>query len=263
MAVGTLSDNEILKLVEDNKLIIENFDSSNIKQACYELRASNIYHDISAGNKKVIIQGDDYILIKPKQLIVIITEERLCLPDDILGRILTKGKLFSLGLLPVNTYADPGFKGKLGIVFHNFSNSYLKIKPKDRIAKIEFSKLSEPVLAGYVGQHNYESEVWPINNEMILSEEEIKLDRRIKSPREEIRASYGDYIGSTVDLVNKYSRRLMITSVTYISLSMILIFIISKTQIEISNFMAIILGLVSNLLFGVSTLFWTKINGGK
>lgn len=257
--IGTLSDGQMIDLINNKKLIVENFRAENVKQACYELTASNVYHDISNGNKKNKIEDSEYILIKPKQLIVIITKERLDIPNDILGRILSKGKLFSLGLFPINTYADPGFKGKIGIVFYNFSNDYLKIRPNDKIAKIEFSRLGHAVSSGYSGQHNYESEIWPIQLDMILTNDEIDRDPRIKNPRDEVRFAYGDTIGDLVDLVNKYSRRLMITSIIYITFSAILIFIISKTQLDINNYIAIFIGFISNLFFGISSLAWTKI----
>ena len=44
---GTLNDSEIINLLERGKLIIENGNRSNVKQACYELRAGNIYFDLS------------------------------------------------------------------------------------------------------------------------------------------------------------------------------------------------------------------------
>lgn len=257
---GTLSDSQIKRLVDDNKLIVENFNNENIKQACYELRASNIYHDISNQNTRAEIGKDEYILIKPKQMIVIITKETLDLPNDILGRILSKGTLFSIGLLPINTYADPGFKGKLGIVFNNISNNYLRINPNDSIAKIEFTKLGESVSSGYCGQHNYQSEMWPIKDDMILEEEEIRKDTRILSANEEIRLSYGDSMGFLADLVYKYSRRLMFTTLVYVILSSILIFIISKTQFDISVYFAIVMGLISNIIFAIISTMGTNIS---
>src|SRR5262249_11293192 len=128
----------------------------------------------------------EYVLLKPRQFVCVITLESLRLPANILGRILTKGQLFSVGVIPVNTYADPGFEGNLGIVLTNISNNYLKIKQNDPIAKIEFSKLRQPVEKPYVGQHGYQTKIWPIPVDMILTEAEILADPRIKNPLEEL-----------------------------------------------------------------------------
>ena len=78
-------------------------DRKCIKQACYELRASNIYYlPIESDTKKEVLH-EGFILLRPRQLVVIITQETLDIPNDILGRILTKGSFFSLGINAVNT----------------------------------------------------------------------------------------------------------------------------------------------------------------
>ena len=165
---GTIPDYEIVDLASRGMLITENFEPKCVKQACYELRAGEIYYDLSKEAERTVVPAGSYILIKPRQLIAIITKEVLEIPQDVLARILTKGKLFSIGLLPVNTYADPGFVGNLGIVFSNASTNYLKIYPGEPIAKIEFSRLEHPVRRAYHGQHGYQTKIWPIPTDMIL-----------------------------------------------------------------------------------------------
>jgi len=155
--IGTIPDYEIVDLASRKVLISEHFEPSCVKQACYELRAGEVYYDLSKQAERTAVANGSYILIKPRQLIVIITKEELDIPQDVLARILTKGKLFSIGLVPVNTYADPGFVGNLGIVFSNASTNYLKIYPGEAIAKIEFSRLEHPVRRTYHGQHGYPS----------------------------------------------------------------------------------------------------------
>src|SRR4051794_38271488 len=107
--VGTLNDELIRTYCENHILISKNFNPENVSEACYELSAGNIYYDISRNFKRIDIHTDgySYILIKPKQSVVIITKEELHIPNNVIGRVLTKGKLFSIGLLPINTYADP------------------------------------------------------------------------------------------------------------------------------------------------------------
>jgi dCTP deaminase len=138
--VGTINDEMIRSECAKKNLISKNFKPENITEACYELSASNIYYDLSNNYQRIDIKAENYpyILIKPKQSIVVITKEELNIPANVIGRVLTKGKLFSIGLMPVNTYADPGFKGNLGIILHNNSLKYLKISEDELIAKIEF-----------------------------------------------------------------------------------------------------------------------------
>lgn len=256
LITGTLSDRHILTLCKKGKLISGNFNDQNIKQACYELCASNIYWDLSEEeeNRKKKLNSGEYILIKPKQLLVIITHETLCLPPNILGRILTKGKLFSIGLLPVNTYADPGFEGNLGIVFFNLSNNYLKIYPGESIAKIEFSKLQHAVLETYRGQHGYQTKIWPIPSDMILTKEEKNNDSRIKSIQGELKDSYGEDIALLTEKVFGYGVYLIYATVAYITFSMILLSVLIYKGYSVSifsPFAAVILGVVSNIIFAL------------
>lgn len=193
--IGTLSDRRITAMATNGLLISENFDPGCVRQACYELRAGDIYYDLGAGKARRSAAEFGYILVKPRQLTVVITKESLEIPSDILGRILTKGRLFSVGILPVNTYADPGFQGRLGIVLYNATANFLRIRSGEAIAKIEFSKLAERVERPYVGQHGYQSEIWPIPEDVILSESELRKDARVEPPAVELERAYGPEIG--------------------------------------------------------------------
>lgn len=267
ISLGTLSDEEIKKLCTNGSIITENFIDKNIKQACYELRASNIYYDLANENKKYVLNNEEYILLKPKQLIVIITMESLDLPDNILGRILTKGTLFSIGLLPVNTYADPGFSGKLGIIFNNLSNNYIKIIPGQSIAKIEFSRLQKQVAKKYNGQHGYQTEIWPVKNDLILTPDEIKKDNRISHIPDEIELSYGKEIGNLVRRIFVFEKHLIFASVLYLLFSVLLIgAMLSKganAESIISPVTGVILGVLSNIIFGFGMYIITNLKGRK
>jgi len=256
--VGTLSDTDIQSMCSQGILIEENFDPKRIKQACYELRCGDVYYDLSPASKRYVVAEGDNILLKPKQTLVVITLESLRLPPDILGRILTKGVLFSIGVLPVNTYADPGFSGRLGIVLHNLSNSYLKITPGDPIAKIEFSRLELPVSRPYEGQHGYHTEIWPIRTDMILDQNEIKLDHRINPPHEELERAYGPDLAQVIKRVFGYERKLLIFASIYFLLMLILIGVMSGTN-WINTTIAVIIGVGSNIITNIIFLIVTNL----
>lgn len=222
--VGTLTDTDIRAYVKQGFLISKNFDDGCIKQACYELRASNIYyHPVESDEKMTVDEEKGEILLRPNQVVVIITEESLDVPTDILGRVLTKGSLFSLGITAVNTYVDPGFMGRLGIVFQNQTTKYLKIPVREHIAKIEFSKLHAPVEKGYYGQHNYESELWPVKSELFVKREELKDKFQISNPIDEIGLLYGEELKKAYDAVLRLQRRLIVAELIFITLASVLI----------------------------------------
>jgi len=176
--IGTLNDTDIEASCQIGVLIEENYDPKRVKQACYELRCGTIFYRQSEKYKRFVVEEGGNIVIKPGDTLVIITYESLKLPADIIGRIFTKGVLFSLGIVPVKTYADPGFSGRLGIVMSNISGNYIKLSPGEPIAKIEFSRLQYPVTKPYDGQHGYQTEIWPLRLDLLMTEEEIRTDPR-------------------------------------------------------------------------------------
>jgi dCTP deaminase len=245
---GVLTDDEIIAESEANNLIASDFKRNNVQQACYELRAGNIYYDLSSGAQRITLsQKNDFILLKPHQLIVVITKEALALPADVVGRILMKGKLFSLGLQPVNTYADPGFSGKLGIVIYNSSPNYVRLDDGAAIAKIEFERLAKPVSRPYSGQHGYQTEIWPIPTHMILRPEELVNDARISSTGEEMRRAFGDDFGAVVDRVFRYERLVLLSVLAYTFLAVSIIAVSQAADFQLSTIAAFALGLVTNL----------------
>jgi dCTP deaminase len=165
----TITDYEIKKQVADGKLISSDFSSDCLKQCCYEIRSSNTFHIIGRDVEKVTIDdGSDFIL-RAHEKAVFISFEKFNIPPDYLGRILTKGVLFSLGISAVNTYADPGFRGHLGITLHNTSPYDIKFPFRSPIAKIEFEKLDRSVEEPYAGQHGYSLGLWPFPKDRIVT----------------------------------------------------------------------------------------------
>lgn len=199
-AVGTLSDRQIKTMVRNGLLISDEYSEECVQQACYELRVGTDYYELGSTTKQRVTSEFGNVLLKPHQLTVVLTRESVNIPHNIVGRILTKGQLFSVGILPVNTYADPGFQGKLGIVMYNASHNYLKIPFEKPIAKIEFSQLSDGVEKLYSGQHGYQTEIWPVQKSLILSNADALQDTRVSSIKDELLDSYGIEI---VDLLQR------------------------------------------------------------
>lgn len=161
---GIIADFEIIKLCP-SKLIIKGYDPESVKQTCYELRVGEtVWYAYLKNTKfrKTSIKEKGGVYLPPKAYATIITMEELELPTDCVGRIMTKGQLFSIGISAVNTYADPGFSGHLGITLINHSTKPVFIPIREPIAKIEFIKLNATVRDPYRGPHLQAGELWPI-----------------------------------------------------------------------------------------------------
>jgi dCTP deaminase len=260
MVYGTLTDREIIDHANRGELISAEFDPNRVRQACYELRASSTYYDLANPDRPRTIGEDEYILLKPKQMLVLITMESIALNASTLGRVLSKGQLFSLGLIPVNTYADPGFTGRLGIVMINASNDYLSIPKATPIAKIEFVALDQPVERPYSGQHGYETEIWPIQTKFKLTGEEIRRDERIGSVVEEVERSYGPGLGSVIKRVFAYERKILLWSAIYFALLIGIIALNFQQEDRLNLWVSVGLGVVTNLVFLTLTLAATNVS---
>ena len=259
---GTLNDVEIINLLENGKLIIENGDRNNVQQACYELRAGNIYFDLSSGGTRYEVYDGEAILFKPHQTIVIISKEKFELPDDILARFLSKGALVSVGFTPVNTYADPGFYGRMGIIMSNASNNYLKVTSGDVIAKVEFDRLQNPVSKSYHGQHGFETGVWPIRNDYIVNEKELKRFIPKLDMLSEIEAAYGEPVANIMQRVLITERRFVVATIILIIMNLIIIAISSGTN-ALSTVGNVICGIVANIIYALMSIAITRFEWRK
>ena len=197
--MSTMNKKRIKELAIAGKLIKSGFDESKIKEACYEASTSNDFFEItSSGTKKIIIADGDHYLLRPNNQVVCVTSEYFDIPLNAIARIFLVGHYFALGVAPVNTYADPGFKGRLGIILSNTSRNYLKIGPNERIAKMEFATMQEPSEEGYVGQHGGDVTTWPFRADLIADEHYLKLKHINPDSPEELERIYGKTLKTTI-----------------------------------------------------------------
>lgn len=199
---GLLTDEDITRLGQNNLLISNGFNASQVKQTCYELRVGRIAYFLSRPEieRKKTIDEQTPLIVRPQEVVTIITYEEVDLPDFILGRIVSKGQLFSIGLSPVITYADPGFSGNLGITFINLSKKTIKFEYKDTICKIEFEKLGKRVVQPYRGPHSFASELWPIDTSRFLPKRQIE-PKDLKNDK--LLRKDAEYLGEPFDLISE------------------------------------------------------------
>lgn len=240
---GTIVDEDLELLARAGQLITHEFSADRIRQACYELRASDTFWEISSKDedkRKVLTDG---YLLAPKTPVVSITRESISLPPDVLARILTKGQLFSVGILPVNTYADPGFDGRLGITLWNASNRWIRIAPDQPIAKIEFQRLPRPVARPYAGQHGYETEIWPIPFHLFVDVEHGPAKDQVGDVPTQLENSFGRNVANLSRDLDFYTRKVWIQ----LGVVMALFGVIFLLHDELSLFWSVLLGVVANL----------------
>lgn len=180
----TLSNQEIEREISNGHLVT-GADGRQVGGASYELRLGNVYYDLSESDHPRDATPHGNILIKPGHRVVLISLEELDVPIDMIARVASKGSLFSIGLSPVSTYADPGFRGNLGIVTQNISDKYVSLPLGEPIAKVEFAKLTNPTTRPYQGQHGFQTRIWPIKHQFQKTHQQVASDPRVRSETEE------------------------------------------------------------------------------
>lgn len=179
-----LTDREIATKVNSGHLI-KNGHAAGIGPACYELRMGSVYYDLTENDRRIEVPDGGNVLIKPGHRVVLITLEELDIPANFIARVISKGSLFSVGLSPVSTYADPGFSGNMGIVTQNISDKYIQLPVGEPIAKVDFSELDDAVDRPYQGQHGFKSQIWPIKHHLQRTYQEVRHDPRVLSEKAE------------------------------------------------------------------------------
>lgn len=240
-----LSNTEIrTKSLRDN--LINPFNPKNLGGASYELTCSSIYYDLTEGT--TLIDSKSHkgtIIIKPKHTVAIITKESLSIPYNLAAHIISKGSLFSIGLAPVSTYADPGFIGQLGLVTTNNSDKYIVLAEDEAIAKIHFTELTSDATINYKGQHGFQSKLWPIRTDLQKNHTAVKHDKRVRSEEEEAMAILPTHTSIALKEIARQNNTILIVIAVAFSLNALLFFAIANSY-SIDTILSIATSLIAS-----------------
>lgn len=247
----TLSDTDIRAEIIAQRLI-RNADISGVAGACYELRMGNVYYDLTEGGSRFELAPGEAVLVKPGHRVVLITSEAFSVPPDILVRIVSKGSLFSVGLSPVATYADPGFAGNIGIVTENMCDKYIQLPQGEAIAKADFTRLTGPAETVYQGQHGFQMGIWPIKTHLQKTYAEVKNDPRINSEREEALALLPAATRTIIHRIERTQAWINLALLVAIILNACAFFAVNAHWMD--NLVAIVINLVTSAVVGLGVL---------
>lgn len=247
----TLSDREIKTEIDAGRLI-RNADLNMLDGACYELRLGSVYYDLTENGARFQLKPGENALIKPGHRVVLITLEELDAPAQILVRVVSKGSLFSVGLSPVATYADPGFKGNLGIVTQNISDKYVELPQGEPIAKADFTMLSSPATRLYEGQHGFQLGIWPIKTHLQKTHGEVADDRRVMSEKQESLAILPQATRTVIRRIETTQLWTNIGLVVAIIINSLAIFLAEKKLVD--SIIGVIASLVAASIISIGSL---------
>jgi len=122
------------------RIFIEPFEEKSLQPAGYDLRVG----------EKASIDGRDFeinedITIPPSSTALVLTLERIRLPNDIIGSMRLRSSLAREGLIGSFAWVDPGWDGRLTLAIFNASKNPVTLHYGERFVQITFiSLVAEP-----------------------------------------------------------------------------------------------------------------------
>lgn len=97
---------------------------------------------VSSAGKVQSLNEEPTVTIRPGEFALLMTEEWIDLPDDVVAFISVKSKYKSIGLLNVSGFhVDPGYQGYLIFAVYNAGSTAQTLRKGDKIFMIIFERL--------------------------------------------------------------------------------------------------------------------------
>ncbi len=152
-----LGDTELIKILPN---IIDPFDSSRVKSAHYELSLGDetFLTGTNPNEDAISNNNPNSISIHPGQFALLLTEETITVPGNMIAFISIKASQKFKGLVNISGFhVDPGFIGKLLFSVYNAGPSTIVLERKQKLFSIWFSPLSGD--STYNGTHKNQNRI--------------------------------------------------------------------------------------------------------
>ena len=146
-----LQDNELIKRIENEKIITPPPTHEQIQPASIDLRLGNEYLqpvfgteiDIKNNSPKYEYIKTNRLTIPPHNFILATTKEKIRMPRDLVARVEGRSSIGRLGITIHVTagFIDPGFEGQLTLEIANLSNTVVILYEDLRICQLVFEEL--------------------------------------------------------------------------------------------------------------------------
>lgn len=179
---------------------IDKYSKDRIDNVAYELcLGDEVYLTDSAnGKKERLDEKNSQVVIKPGQFALLLTQETLTLPTNILGFISIKFSQKIKGLVNISGFhVDPGFHGKIIFSVYNAGPATIVLDKGQPYFLLWFSQLSSNS-SSYSGKHK--------NQQAISGEQISALNGELASPNSllkkindlESKLQYATWIGGLI-----------------------------------------------------------------
>lgn len=163
-----LSDTDIRRYIEQGKIQVtpplpdEQFGSCSVdfrlgnefsvfehsRYALIDLRDKKAIQNLM---RTIVVEPGEPFILQPGEFALAITEEKLELSDDVLGRLEGRSSLGRIGIIVHGTAGlfDPGWRGRATLELSNLGRMPVALYPGMRICSFTFEQLSSPSAVPY------------------------------------------------------------------------------------------------------------------
>lgn len=105
---------------------------------------------------EIRVKKGEAFTLHPGEFILAVTEEHICMPDDLAGRLEGRSSIGRLGVVVHSTAAtiDAGFQGNITLELANMGRIPVMLYPGMRICSVSFEQLSSPADTPYYKKKN-------------------------------------------------------------------------------------------------------------
>jgi dCTP deaminase len=182
--------------------VISPYNEKRIKHGAYELSlGSQAFLTSDPNGKRADLKPREQISIPPGQFCLLITEEIITMPKNVIGFISVKASIKFQGLVNVSGFhVDPGFCGRLKFAVYNVGSRSVPLIQGDPVFPIWFCDLNQETGEGYDGMHNGQKE---INTDDIRSiQGELASPAALKLQIDQLRTDHDKKITAVEGTVN-------------------------------------------------------------
>jgi len=134
----------------EREILIEPFSKESLQPAGYDLRVGK---EAYVGGKLIDVEKEGKVIVPPGKHALILTLERVKLPDDVMGDMKIRSSLAREGLLGSFAWVDPGWDGNLTLMVFNASDEPVVLEYGERFVQIAFIRLEGPARNPYRGNY--------------------------------------------------------------------------------------------------------------
>jgi len=132
------------------EILIEPFAEESLQPAGYDLRVGG---EAYVNGEMLDVESEGGLVVPPGGHALVLTLERIGLPDDVMGDMKLRSSLAREGLLGGFAWVDPGWDGNLTLALFNAAQTPISLSYGERFVQIAFVRLEGASKRPYRGNY--------------------------------------------------------------------------------------------------------------